>query len=207
MTNYPLMFGQLNDGRESQFPVSDVKPLMAQCQGAAFCELTDRVDQVLPGYITCQGPVDDPDKSALGIALDVSLFVQEGAPVWVDLTQDSRHPALLVRAKYQGTKMSIISTKRPSLAHADLWPEFDRNLKMLLRSERANGRFETAWLDANEKGAIKLELNTSRYWAAPFEDSMVGGLVHGSSVIRGSAALPSHGEHAPVLVWLKVPVS
>jgi hypothetical protein len=206
MTNYPLMFGQLNDGREPQFPVSDVKPLMAQCQGAAFCELTDRLDHVLPSYITCQGPADDPYKSALGVALAVELFVFQELD-WTDLVGDNRHPALIVRVLYQNAPMSIVSTKRPSLAHADLWPEFDRNLKAVLRGERANGRFESAWLDANEKGAVKLELNTNRFWAAPFEDSMVGGLVRGSGVVRGAAALPTHGEHAPVLVWLKVPVS
>jgi hypothetical protein len=35
MTNYPLMFGQLNDGREAQFPVSDVKAVDGTVSGSS----------------------------------------------------------------------------------------------------------------------------------------------------------------------------
>jgi hypothetical protein len=200
------MFGQLNDGREPQFPVSDIPFIMKQCQGAAFCELTDSLTTVLPRHLCFQGAPTNPDQNGIGVALDFDLFELDSKPMeWVELA-GPRHPALIVRVRYQNAAMSIVSTKRPGLAHADLWNEFDRNLKIVLRGERASGRFETAWMDANEKGATKLQLNTNRYWAAPFDDSMVGGLVPGWGVIRGSAALPTHGEHAPVLVWLKVPV-
>jgi hypothetical protein len=197
-TRLPLMWGQINDGIEPEYLGTDVPRLATYVQGLSGCELDRRLADQLPDWDTFQGPADDPDASTLGIALRPGLMTVQDV-FWVPLT--TRHRVLIVRADYQGGPLSLFTTKRPSRAHADLWPAYDSALGKVLRGERvvAGGH------DANEPDSPALQTATRMTWTAPHDTSIVGTLTSSNVGVLACTQLPATGEHAPVLTWLRVP--
>jgi hypothetical protein len=196
------MWGQINDGIEPEYPGSDVLRLASYVQGFSGCELDRRLADQLPGWLSFQGPEDDPDISTLGIAIAPGLMLVQEV-FWVPLT--TRHHVLIVRAGYQGCPLSLFTTKRPSRAHADLWPIYDDALGKALRSERQQGRAVGGGLDANEPDSPALQTATRMTWTAPHDTSIVGTLTSSNVGVLACTQLPATGEHAPVLTWLRVP--
>jgi hypothetical protein len=201
-----LIIGELNDGIEPEFPGTDIPRLSQYVQVIFGQELDRQLSEQLPDWETFQGDAENPDVSALGMAIKPGLMEIESVK-WTRLGTwaiPSRGVGVLVvRANFQGCPLSLFTTKRPANAHAENRPTFDRNLGKVLRSEQNLSRRVLGGLDANEANSPALQSATRCVWTPPFSTSIVGFLTSHVEIL-GVAGLPADGEHPPTVGLVQV---
>lgn len=197
----PLYLGQINDGIEPTYPTTDVPAMFPFVHGLLGVELDRNLSAQRPGgwWSHQVGSVGIAGCHALRFhaVRTVPLSTWQAVP---------ENVAVVVRARYHGARLSLISCKRPAPAHAEHWPEWDGNLARLDAVERAAGRERAVGLDVQEASPTSLENLTGLTWHAPRPTAKVGFLLSRRLEHLTTTTLPGTGEHMPVVSVVRVRV-
>lgn len=202
-----LIVGQLNDGAETAG--SDVYRTLLYAQVLLGVELGARLSDQLPNDCTCiQGDAGTADEDT-GIAIRPGLMGVQ-AVRWDRLDpwrKTSSLGLLTVRVNYQGSLLSLMTTKRPASLSTTERLDFEQALGDRARAERLAGWAPILGYDGNDADPQDIEDATLLSWHAPYPTSVVGLLTSGRiQVVACSSLQRRAAEHPPVIAMLKVPL-
>jgi len=207
----PVMFGEINDGLETQYPTTDVPHVGQHARFIFGQELDHRMEDQLPNHKCVQGTDTFGDKTT-GVAwLDDGTTKLDGF-YWPQLvtphptTKETDDLGLVVRLTYLGVKLSLISAHRPLATMTTQREEFDKNLLAVIKTERGMSRFPLIGIDTNEASPSALATKLNMHWVTPMSAYITGVFVPNQFAVLGKTNLVKTGEHAPVLVWVRLPL-